>query len=274
LHYLDFLVSAFTNLVALNVGIISLLYVYDHPSATTITYCKTRNYLLNTSQQMSRFLIVAACFDRFALCSVNVRLRKICQVRIACRYIIPSIILVWCIIPLHIPIFYITSGYTCVFPSVITYYNGIYGIIMAGFLPPGLMLLFSLLIFRNLKMKQKRRQQIHPLSISTSTTIATRRQQLKDQQVLAMLLIQVFIYVSSTSLYTINLMYTVLTMSETANKSNERKSIESFTSFVAGILVFVCPCLSFYSFTLASRLFRKELKSTILHICRQRQLCT
>jgi hypothetical protein len=255
--------------VALNVGIIPLVYVYNYPAMTTATYCKSRSYILNTSQQMSRYLIVVACFDRFALCSASARLRKVCQVRIARRYIIPCVVLIWLIIPLHIPIYYISSRNTCVFPSAIAFYNSIYGIVLVSFLPPGLMLVFSLLIFRNLKMRQIRRQQIHPLTISTSVTIQNRRQQVKDQQVLAMLLIQVFIYVSSTIFYTINLLYTVLTMNDEANKSNERKSIEAFATFISGILVFICPCLSFYLFTLSSHLFRKELKLILLHACRR-----
>ncbi|CAF1185342.1 unnamed protein product [Adineta ricciae] len=266
-----FLASAFTNLVALNVGIISLLYVYEQPSAVTLTYCKTRNYVLNISQQASRFLIVLACFDRFALCSTSAGLRKVCQVHIALRYIIPSIIVIWMIIPLHIPISYSISKNTCIFPGMMVLYNGIYGITMAGLLPPGLMLTFSLLIYRNLKLKQiRRRQQIYPLVNNASVNPRIRRQQIKDQQALAMLLIQVVIYVSSTTLYTTNLMYTVLTMNDAANKSSERKAIETFASFIAGILVFVCPCLSFYSFTLASRLFRKELRLMMCHLCNGR----
>ncbi|CAF0938999.1 unnamed protein product [Adineta steineri] len=267
MNSLDFLVSAFTNLIGINVGIITLVYTYDWPSATTTTYCKTRSYTYNASQQMSRFLIVAACFDRFALCSNSVRLRKICQVRIACRYIIPSIILVWLLIPLHVPILFISVGNTCVFPGAGALYNSIYSIVMVSLVPPGLMLIFSLLIFRNLKMRQRRRQQIHPLPVITSAAIGIRRQQAKDQQVLAMLLIQVFAYVSSTIFYTVNLLYSTLTMNDAANKSIERKIIEGFATFCAGILLVGCPCLSFYSFTLASRLFRKELKLMILHAC-------
>ena len=38
------------------------------------------------------------------------------------------------------------------------FYNSIYGIIMIGIIPPGLMFIFSLLIFRNLKLRQRRRQ--------------------------------------------------------------------------------------------------------------------
>ncbi len=238
---------------------------------TTTIYCKSRSYILNASQQMSRYLIVIACFDRFALCSTSARIRKVCQVRIARRYIIPCIVLIWLVIPLHIPIYYTSSRNTCVFPSTIAFYNSIYGIVLVSFLPPGLMLVFSLLIFRNLKLRQKRRQRIQPFPLNTSAAIETRRQQVKDQQVLAMLLIQVFIYVSSTIFYTINLLYTVLTMNDAANKSSERKSIEAFATFISGILVFICPCLSFYLFTLSSHLFRKELKSMVLHIYRRRQ---
>ncbi|CAF0965746.1 unnamed protein product [Adineta steineri] len=49
-------------------------------------------------------------------------------------------------------------------------------------------------------MRQRRRQQqIHPLPVITSTAIGIRRQQAKDQQVLAMLLIQVFAYVENVN---------------------------------------------------------------------------
>ncbi|UJR16961.1 hypothetical protein I4U23_003859 [Adineta vaga] len=129
-------------------------------------------------------------------------------------------------------------------------YNSIYGILLAGFVPRLLMLIFSLLIYRNLKMKQIRRQhQIPPLGTITPATIQIRRRQIKDQEVLAMLLIQVFICVSSTNLYAINLICSVLAMNDVANKSNERKSIEVFASFIA------------------SRLFRKKLKLMIGHFC-------
>ena len=232
----------------------------------TTPYCKSRSYVLNTSQQMSRYLLVVACFDRFALCSTSARLRKICQVRIARRYIIPCLVFIWLVVPLHIPIYYTSSRNSCVFPTAIAFYNSIYGIVLASILPPGLMLIFSLLIFRNLKQRQRRRQLIRLFPLNTAATVENRRQQVKDQQALAMLLIQVFAYVSTTIFYTISLLYNVLTMNDAANKSTERRSIEAFATFISGVLIFICPCLSFYFFTLSSHLFRKEFKTMMIHV--------
>jgi hypothetical protein len=58
--------------------------------------------------------------------------------------------------------------------------------------------------------------------------------------------------------------------SDAVTKSRERKSVEPFVTFVNRILVFTYSCLSFYSFTLASHLFRKEFKSIVIATCGQR----
>ena len=68
---------------------------------------------MNVSLQMSRYLILIACFDRYALCSTNAYLRKFCNVRIARQYVIPCIILIWLIIPLYIPIYITVVNNNC-----------------------------------------------------------------------------------------------------------------------------------------------------------------
>jgi hypothetical protein len=259
ISFLDFLASAFTNLIALNVSIISSLYIEAQPWETTIIYCKLRGYIMNASLQMSRYLIMIACFDRYALCSTNAYLRRFCRVDVARRYVIPCIILIWLIIPLYVPIYTTVQKNTCVLIGVADFFNTIYGIVLIGIVPPVVMFIFSLLIFHNLKLRQ-RRQQIHPSIIGNANLLMNknRRAQIKDQQVLAMLLIQVLAYGVSSTPYTIIRLYLVLT--------NDNESTTSFILFITDMLHFICPFVSFYLFILVSHLYRKEMRLILLSI--------
>jgi len=216
---------------------------------------------------MSRYLILAACFDRYALCSRNASLRKFCRVRIARRYIIPSIILIWLLIPLYIPILITVENNTCAYIGTAAFFNSIYSLIMIGILPPSLMFIFSLLIYHNLKLRHQRRQ-IHPstLNHSTQPTHENRRMKIKDQQVFAMLLVQAFAYLTSSTPYTITTLYVVLETNNSTNETIGNESIITFISFLTNMLRYLCPFTSFFLFILVSRLYRGEMMSIILSI--------
>ncbi|CAF3715961.1 unnamed protein product [Rotaria sp. Silwood1] len=263
-----FFASAFSNLVALNIGIVAMLYTYDRPWAITTAYCKIRSYMFNASQQISRYLIVSACIDRFALCSTNATLRQFSRVQVARRCVIPFIIIIWHVFPIYMLVFNSAVNTSCVYPGVSALVNSIYGMSLVGFLPPTLMLIFSTLTIRNLTSRQDRRH-VHPLSIVNInvSTDRDRKQQKKDQQVFAMLIVQVIVYVITTSMGSINLVYSVATAYMGIEKSIERKAIESFISSVTGILNYTSPSLSFYLFLLVSSLYRKEMKLVIRQVC-------
>ncbi|CAF0885717.1 unnamed protein product [Adineta ricciae] len=267
--------SSFTNLLILTVGLATTVYVYDRPWAVSQIFCQSRNYLVNACQQISRFMIIAACFDRFALCSTNFHLRQFCRTSIARYYVIPSVIIVWLIFPIYTLISITVVNNSCIYLGTVALYNSIYGITMVGFAPPTLMATFSLLTFYNLKVKQQRRQQVRQPVVGNGQGTATenRKQQKKDQQVLAMLMIQVVFYISTTTIASANLLYSTLTTYSGVDKSNERKSIESFILFITGTMNYTCPCLSFYLFYFASRLYRRQMKLALLTIRRHYCCC-
>ncbi|CAF1465146.1 unnamed protein product [Adineta steineri] len=265
-----FLAASFVNLIILNVGIIPSIYVADRPWAITEAYCKIRSYLFNASQQMSRFMVVTACFDRFALCSTNVRLRQFSRVEIARRYMIPAIIIVWLIAPIYMLIFDTVINNSCTYIGTVALFNSIYGITLVGFTPPCLMFIFSLLTFRNLKTKQQRQQVFLSTLVNTQvTTVESRKQRRKNQQVLGMLMIEVVVYICTTTIASSNLLYSTLTTYLGISKSNERISIESFISFITNLLNYTCPCLSFYLFCFVSHLYRKQMILSLVNIRRQ-----
>ena len=214
---------------------------------------------MNVSLQISRYLIVVACFDRYTLCSTNAYLRKFSHIRIARRYGIPAIILICLIIPIHVPIYETVQNGSCTLTGIAAFYNSIYSIIFIGVIPPVLMFIFSLLTFYNLKLRQRRRQ-IVPIINNN------RQMQVKDQQVLAMLLVQVFAYVVSTTPYTVTAFYLVLKTNHGMVGLGENKSKIIFILFITDMLRLFCPFISFYLFILASRLYRQEMKSIIINI--------
>jgi hypothetical protein len=222
---------------------------------------------MNVSLQMSRYLILIACFDRYALCSTSAYLRRFCNARIARQYVIPSIILISFIIPLHIPVYVTIVNSLCEFTGIPELYNTIYGILIIGIISPGLMFIFSLLIFRNLKLRQRRRQ-IRPFIVGNRipSLNENRRTPIKDEQVLAMLLIQVLAYVVSSTPYTITRLYLVLKVKNNGDVSGKNDPNTAFILFITDMLRLVCPFTSFYLFILVSQLYRREMKLIILSI--------
>jgi hypothetical protein len=80
---------------------------------------------------------------------------------------------------------------------------------------------------------------------------------MRDQQVLFMLLIQVVIFMISTIPFMSFNIYDTITQT-IKNKSADRKAIEAFLKTFTKFLVCLIT-LSFYSNTLVSKTFRKEL---------------
>ena len=230
---------------------------------------------MTASLQISRFLILTACFDRYALCSSSARLRRFSRIHVARRYVIPGIFLVWMLFPLHVPIFVTVQNATCSFVGGLALYNCIYGIVVIGIIPPTSMFIFSLLIYRNLKVRQQLRQ-IRPFIQGNPTARTAPGPPLlrkKDQQVLAMLLVQVFAYVVSSTPYTIMLLYVVLAITADHDPGvTDKNSTIFFILFITDMLRFVCPCVSFYLFVLASNLYRREMVLTLSSIRRRLHL--
>jgi hypothetical protein len=133
----------------------------------------------------------------------------------------------------------------------IALYHRFYTIIMGGILPSIISFLCSLYIWKYLQDKRKRRL------IIVLNNMIERRKRIRDQQVLLMLLIQVVIFIISTIPFMSFNIYDTITRTMT-NKSADRKAIEAFLKTFTEFLIYLIT-LSFYSNTLVSRTFRKEL---------------
>ncbi|CAF0846678.1 unnamed protein product [Adineta steineri] len=264
------LASAVAALVLILMAIIPQLYALNHTpnSLFNANFCKAQGYMTQVSAMLCRWLLTIACIDRCLLTSTNARLRLFATVHIA-KKIILLLHIIWLIFPIHMLLFADVRriGYiTCMLSTDSSaLYHSIYSIIAGGFLPTFIMLICAKHIWKNLQLKRQRRGMID----------LQRRQskrEIRNIQILIMLLLQVIIFILFTFPYMSFNLYLTFTRSVT-NKSADRLAIESFMQLFTGVTVLVHPAISFYSNTMVSQTYRNELIILFRKfiVCDQRQ---
>jgi hypothetical protein len=243
-------------MVLLSIGIVPQLYaLYNSPNPfTTISsFCKARSYLNQTSAMSCRWLLVMACVDRCFSCSTNARIRRYSSVIIARRIAI-LLIVIWFILPIHVLIFMdiqLPGNIACLIVNTdVALYHRFYTIIMGSALPSVITFICSLFIWRNFQQTRRRR------AVITSVGVV-RRKKIREQQISFMLLSQVAIFIISSMPFMSFNIYDTMTRLVT-NKSADRKAIEGFFKTFTELLIYLIA-MSFYSNTLVSPTFRKEL---------------
>jgi hypothetical protein len=237
------------------------LYLYTlnntNPVTTVSVICKIRFYIIQSTAMMYRWCLTVACFDRFASSSMNLRLRNFAKVQIARRVII-IIIIVWIIFPVHVLIFYnITNNICGIFYNIaVSLYHSIFMTLNASILPISIMTICTLLIRQNLAVKRQRRQ-LNTFQEKNFGKLHSKR----DQQVLVMLCIQMLFY--GITIIPLMAIYFYNAMTIYINKSSDRIFLERFIGYCVEMINFLFPVCSFYLYTMASNMFRVELKNML-----------
>ena len=189
--------------------------------------------------------MIAGCIDRWALCSQSGTIRSFARPKVAVRVII-GLVIVWTIIPIHLAVFFnSTTGRCIALPGAYALFYAIYSLIVIGVLPLFLMILFSLLAWRNL---QYTRSRVGPkdgtVAGPTARNITIHK---RDRDLMKMLGGEVFVYCVTTIPYPINLIYSVSTSAIAASKSPMRLAIESLIGYIISpLLNFMYCCAQFY----------------------------
>jgi H+/gluconate symporter-like permease len=105
------------------------------------------------------------------------------------------------------------------------------------------MTICAILVYHNLILKQQRLQK-NSSQQAEKRNEASRSQHKRDQQVLVMLLIQVFVYVISITPLMIMNLYNAITLS-VPNKSADQINIEKFVFYIVEVIVYLFPVSSF-----------------------------
>ena len=111
------------NLICLDVGIIPLIFALDHTDISTqiAAACKIQFYVRHASFQIMRTYKVLACIDRFALSSLEARIRSFSQYKVAKRLVIISAIFWALAVIFFAAVRDIANGYNVIYRIVYIY---------------------------------------------------------------------------------------------------------------------------------------------------------
>ena len=263
----DFLTASVAILATLTFGLIASLYAvfYTDLMLISVFFCKFRNYYQQVAYMIMRWSLVAACLDRVALSSYNIRWHRFARLYVAYR-VVAIMTVVWLILPIPMLFYYDIRGPACgpVYNLATQYYHACYTLFTGFILPPSIMIVSAVIIFRNLVNKRKRRQVIVLQQVKNLKEDTQRR---RDRQVLLLLLGQSIAYLITSAPWFTYVFYSSVTISVN-NKSATRIAIERFAYFLAVPIQYLFPILSFYLYVMTSSVYRSELLIMIRSLLR------
>jgi hypothetical protein len=213
--------------------------------------CKLRYYPCYVCLALTPYFYILACFDRYCSSSTSATRRSWCDKKVAKRLIIGAVILA-CILYLHMAIFFerrqVGSGFYCYArPGIYNTFYRIFYLVVYCILPPFCMSLLSILTLKNIRQQARR----------TRPALAIENQSLRriDQQMVRMLFSQVLIELLGVLPHA--------TLNLTGLFVNTSTTIYTFFSQITVLPLFVSYAISFYVYTLSSRVYRQELMKII-----------
>jgi hypothetical protein len=253
--------AAVMNTVILCFNTPTYLYTstYGDPTANSLIFCKLRFYLANVWGEMSRYFMVFACIDRYALTSGNARVRAFSRPSVALRLIGISIV-VWHVVPAHILILLsIMDGRCGAYGPYFIFYS-VYNLAFTWLIPCATMITFGYMAYSNIKRLHTRVQPIgNDRGINHTNGILHRR----DRDLFIMVLIEAIAFFILAILYPCILAEVSITNYITIHKSPDRLKIEGFIYFIAQFLLSVINAMPFYVYLGASKAFRNDCKKFV-----------
>jgi hypothetical protein len=259
------LTSAIVNLIGINWGYgsnLNAIYQSPDPFTVSLALCRTRGYIIQITSSIHRTMIALACMDRFALSSSQASIRAYSKPKVALKMIVGSI-LFWMIASIHLLFFETIQNNRCLVFGTYGLFFSIYQVCVYGIIFPALMIVFGILLWKNLKHLRVR---VQPLQRANNPP--QQGLQKRDLDLMKFVLAEVVVGIILTYPQPLNLLYTVLA-SNVPNKSQHRIQIEAFISFITiTVLFYLNYCVSFYLYVIMSKPFRQEIKRTIFKCLR------
>jgi hypothetical protein len=255
------LVAAVFNSITITTSLPIALYGFDYgdPNIHSLTLCKLRSYVVHAWTQISRYLIVLACVDRYVLTTNNVYFRAMNRPSVA-RYTIGSVIVFWHVASIHILILLTINNGRCGLFGVYYFVYQIYFLIFASLIPAASITVSGSLLYRNLKQLHTRVQPVGNITDRTRVNISVQR---RDRELFIMILAEVAVYVMTSFMNPLITFEIALTTYMNTSKSTERLQIENFLSALSIILIYLNSAVPFYTYLAVSRAFRKDFKKLV-----------
>lgn len=215
------------------------------------------------------------CVDRYLCSSKSARLRGWSSLRVT-NWAIPLTSLLVLAAYFHVPMYHaINVQQRLCFPVAGFYqkFFGVWNLVVFSVGPPVLMLLFGFLTVQHIRQSLGRIAPTVPSQTRTTTGMGAaagpggvgtggneirQRRKNADRQLIQMLLVQCMFFTLTASPTSVQYIYT--SIRETMVVDNVQRAKDNFFYTIAGFVSLTGPCTSFYLFTLASKLFRHELR--------------
>jgi len=273
-----FLAASITDFCYINsfilMQLISLfnLKIFSSINSTDI-WCKFGNYFYFLLPCLASTYLTLASIDRFCASSSNNKLQKLNQLNIS--YILTLLVfLIWSGFALHIPISYdlirsqTTNSTQCTPPlnmaSFFVITDGYFFALYNGIIAPLFLIIFGLLILRNVKVIHRR-----IVSQPISTTISSANHQINtrltrnNQHLITMLLFQVSLTVIFYMPYIVIYLYGIY---NSTPSNSLLLLVYTIFKYIARWFWFTNFCKSFYINILSSRTFLNILKRRIIRL--------
>ncbi|CAF1228092.1 unnamed protein product [Adineta ricciae] len=255
--------ASLTGLIGLNISTIPVIHALDHPNPSTVSvrFCELQFYFRHSFNQMMRTYFICACIDRYAISSGNKRIRSFSRFRIAV-YIIISVPIFWFLLALWPNTLNTLENGRCGGKKGLSaIILSIYMTLVVGIIPLLGMIIFGLLMLKNLRNVRSR---VQP---NSTVGVSAPRIHKRDRDMTKMLLIEIVGYIITISPFAINLLYQSAT--QTITKSVDQQLIESFSTYFNGtFLIYMNNSFSFWIYICVSRTFRSEVKNLCLKCCK------
>jgi hypothetical protein len=227
-------------------------------------WCKIEYFIFYVTRVIAIWLIVLACIDRYLHSSSRERIRRMSSLKSA-KISIGIISIIVPILYCHMLAYNEIANVSNQFGDSIPQCNaqqGIYRTFLAfwhlfvtSLLPSFLMILFGVLTVRNVRQRRQLVQRV-------GENRAIRR---TNTQLLRMLAAQVLVIIIATLPFCVYQLYISFTSSFT--KSTLQMAQENLAGRIVSVVTYFAHSTSFYLYTLAGTIFRKEVLK-ILKRCR------
>ncbi|CAF1206502.1 unnamed protein product [Adineta ricciae] len=216
--------------------------------------CKVITFIQQWTRAQYAWFTALACVDRFLCSSSSATLRAYSSLHSASRTIPVTSLLVG-IALFHIPVYFQINmrQQTCVpMSGIYQTFFGVWNLVIFSVGPPLVMLCFGLRTVQHIRGSIQR-------TGATNVAVRTENQRRKttDRQLIQMMFVQCVIFMLTASLPSVQFIYTSVRSSLVIDDLQSAK--DNLFYNVCGFVSLTVPCLSFYLFTLSSKLFRCEL---------------
>ena len=236
---------------------------YNEQSMRALVLCKISGYVPSAFGQITKTMLLLACIDRYMIASNQAHLRAFSTAKRA-KYLILFSYIFSLIVASHVPIMttIVTGQCTRVGPYAIIY--TLYIVFVVGLIPSITLITFASLTYRNVRRLRRRIQPTAPDASVTNGSI-----QRQDRDLLVLVLSEVIIYVSTTSLFPAVLLEMMISQYIMPTKSLQYFQAEMFALNVAILLLYIDSAAPFYTYVISSVSFRRDIQQLIIYWCRK-----